>query len=73
MQNKLHKVSVWITALALPAGGTEDGVLRLLIALRLAPHALFSDPFQSDCAARAIARPSIGSRRARVTTRNQRS
>ncbi|UPK32718.1 hypothetical protein IVB18_31245 [Bradyrhizobium sp. 186] len=64
MQSELHKASVWITALTLPTGGTEDGVSRLLIALLLAPHPLFADPLQSDDAARAIARPSIGSRRA---------
>jgi hypothetical protein len=50
--------------LALPAGGSEDGVSRLLIALIFAPHPLFADPFQSDDAARAIATPSIGGGRA---------
>ncbi|MET4482026.1 hypothetical protein [Bradyrhizobium sp. F1.13.3] len=45
--------------LALPAAGNEDGVSHLLIALLFAPHPLFTDPFQSEEAARAIATPSI--------------
>ena len=64
MQSELRKASVWITALAPPTGGTEGGVSCLLIALLFAPHSLFADPLQPDGAARAIARPSIGSRRA---------
>ena len=57
--------SIWeCVMLAYPAGGGEDGVSRLLIALLFAPHPLFADPIGTGGAKRAIAEPSIGSSRA---------
>ena len=50
--------------LAFPAGGSDDGVSRLLIALLFVPHPLFADPIESENAEYAIATPSIGSSRA---------
>lgn len=46
--------------LALPVGGAEDGVSRLLIALLFAPHPLFDDTFRSAHAMRAVATPAVG-------------